>query len=117
MGTKSIYPPTFCHVTSAWKKSSQHYLNRKITKKYQYKYLYGAKLEELKFIANELWNKASKDNLSFVEVLWQSRLALEKAEIILSKEHYDRLREIYFWCLKISILEKTANRAVVRKLI
>lgn len=54
-----------------------------------------AKLQDLKFIADELWKKASKDNISsFVEALRQSRLALEKAGIILSKEYYNRLHEI-----------------------
>lgn len=53
------------------------------------------KLQDLKLVADLLWHEATKETLAaFVGSLIQVRVALEKASIVIDKEHFEQLREI-----------------------
>lgn len=52
------------------------------------------RLQDLRFIADDLWEKATRDNLfSFVACLIETRRAVEKAALFLENQHYKELRD------------------------
>jgi hypothetical protein len=52
------------------------------------------RLQDLRFIADDLWEKATRDNLfAFVACLIETRKAVEKSALFLENQHYKELRK------------------------